>query len=47
MANMTFDDEFNTLNTNTWQPSYSWSPNGYVAGDSTSWLVNPGYGPTS
>ena len=47
MANLTFDDEFNTLNSGTWQPSYSWSPNGYVAGDSTSWLVNPGYGPTS
>jgi len=47
MANMTFDDEFNSLNNGTWQPSYSWSPNGYLAGDSTSWLVNPSYGPTS
>src|SRR5690348_5698054 len=52
MAKMTFDDEFNSLNlwngsSGTWQPAYSWSPNGYVSGDSTSWFVNPNYGPTS
>jgi beta-glucanase (GH16 family) len=52
MSKITFDDEFNSLSlqngvSGTWQPSYSWSPNGYTTSDMTSWFVNPAYGPTS
>ena len=51
-ATMTFDDEFNSLSlwngsSGTWQPVYDWSPNGNLGSDSTSWLVNPNWGPTS
>jgi beta-glucanase (GH16 family) len=50
MTKLTFDDEFNTLSlyngsSGTWQPSYSWAPNGLNVG--TSWLVNPMAGGTS
>src|ERR1700712_327113 len=48
-ATMTFDDEFNSLsmgaNTGTWQPFYSYAPNGLVVNDG--WYSNPLYGPTS
>ena len=52
MAKLTFDDEFNSLSlwsgsSGTWQPAYSWSPNGFADSTMTSWLANPGYGPTS
>ncbi len=52
MSKLLFDDEFNALNmwngaSGTWQASYTWSPNGYMASDMTSWFVNPSYGPTS
>ena len=48
---LTFDDEFNGLSLSsqggTWQPAYSWSPNGFADSTMTSWLVNPAWGPTS
>ncbi len=47
MANMTFDDEFNSMNWGNWQSAYGWAPNGYVGGGTTSWQVNPSWGPTS
>jgi beta-glucanase (GH16 family) len=43
----TFDDEFTTLDLSKWHPAYDWSPDGYADGAMSSWLVNPGYGPTS
>ncbi len=49
----TFDDEFNNGlslwngTSGTWQPAYSWSPNGYADSTMSSWMVNPNYGPTS
>ena len=49
-----FSDDFSTTplslwngTTGTWQPSYNWSPDGYIGSDMESWLVNPFYGPTS
>jgi beta-glucanase (GH16 family) len=47
MANETFDDEFDSLNWGTWQAPYSWAPNGYEGPGTSSWLVNPNWGPTS
>ncbi len=49
---MTFDDEFNSLSLNngsggTWAPAYGYSPNGSTSDDTSSWEVNPFYGPTS
>lgn len=43
----TFDDEFTTLDLSKWHPVYDWSPDGYADEAMSSWLVNPGYGPTS
>ena len=49
---LTFSDEFDSLSLNTgnggtWQPSYSWSPNGFTDSTLSSWTVNPAWGPTS
>ncbi len=49
---MTFDDEFNSLSLNngsggTWSPAYDWAPHGRTSGDTSSWQVNPAWGPTS
>jgi beta-glucanase (GH16 family) len=49
---LTFDEEFNSLSLNngsggTWSSAYGWAPNGRTSGDTSSWLVNPNWGPTS
>jgi beta-glucanase (GH16 family) len=49
---LTFDDEFNKLSldngsTGTWQPAYSWAPNGTTDSTMTSWTMSPTWGPTS
>jgi len=49
---LTFDDEFNSLSLNngsggTWSAAYGWAPNGRTSGTTSSWQVNPAYGPTS
>jgi len=51
-STMTFDDEFNSLSLNngsggTWSPYYNWAPQGQTSGTTSSWEVNPFYGPTS
>ena len=51
-STMTFDDEFNSLSLNngsggTWSPAYGWAPQGQTSGSTSSWEVNPFYGPTS
>ncbi len=49
-ANQTFDDEFNSQdvgNGGQWQAGWAWDPNGYEPPGTTSWEVNPNYGPTS
>ncbi len=50
--NLTFDDEFDSLSLNngsggTWSPFFNYSPNGSTGGGTSSWQVNPFYGPTS
>ena len=49
---LTFDDEFNTLSLSrggagTWQPAYSWAPNGMSDPSMSSWLVNPAWSGTA
>jgi beta-glucanase (GH16 family) len=51
-SKLTFDDEFNKLSLDsgsggTWQPAYSWSPNGMTDATMSSWMMNPAWGPTS
>ncbi|HUB14398.1 MAG TPA: family 16 glycosylhydrolase [Acetobacteraceae bacterium] len=51
-AKVTFDDTFAKLRlwqgtSGIWQPSYDWSPDGYMSSDMASWLVNPAYSLTS
>ena len=50
--NLTFDEEFNSLSLNngsggTWSPAFGYAPNGGIGGSTSSWEVNPLYGPTS
>ena len=50
--NLTFNEEFNALSLNngsggTWSPAFSYAPNGTMGGNTSSWEVNPLYGPTS
>ncbi len=50
--NLTFDEEFNSLSLNngsggTWSPAFKYSPNGSSSGSTSSWEVNPLWGPTS
>lgn len=40
MANLTFDEEFDTLG-NVLQTQYAWAQNGFATGDMASWLANP------
>jgi beta-glucanase (GH16 family) len=40
MANVTFDEEFDTLGS-VLQTQYAWAQNGFATGDMASWLANP------
>ncbi len=40
-ATMTFDEEFNSLDFNTWSPTYFWQPQGGYYSNDTTWIVNP------
>jgi len=49
---LTFDDEFNSLSLNNgnggnWSPAFGYSPNGSTSDSTSSWEVNPLWGPTS
>ncbi len=49
-ATTTFDDEFNSQdvgNGGQWQAGWAWAPNGYEPSGTTSWIVNPSWGPTA
>lgn len=45
----TFDDEFNSLDLTNgpWKPAISWAPNGTTDPTTSSWSMNPAWGPTS
>ncbi len=48
----TFNETFNKLSSvvgsgGAWQPAISWAPNGLTDPTTTSWSVNPAWGPTS
>lgn len=40
MANVTLDDEFDSLST-AWQPTYPWAFGGFGGGDMSTWYPNP------